>query len=54
MTDENKKTPVKNDKISETYERRDIEQPAGEVAGTDKAEPTRFGDWEVGGRCTDF
>lgn len=31
-----------------------IQQPAGEQGGKDGPEPTRYGDWEVGGRCTDF
>jgi hypothetical protein len=25
-----------------------------EIAGPKGLEPTRYGDWEVGGRCTDF
>ena len=25
-----------------------------EIDGSGKAEPTRYGDWEVDGRCTDF
>jgi hypothetical protein len=29
-------------------------QPPGEVDGPKGPEPTRFGDWEKGGRCTDF
>ena len=29
-------------------------QPPGEVDGPPGPEPTRFGDWEKGGRCTDF
>lgn len=29
-------------------------QPPGEVDGPRGPEPTRFGDWEKGGRCTDF
>lgn len=29
-------------------------QPPGEVNGPRGPEPTRFGDWEKGGRCTDF
>lgn len=29
-------------------------QKPGEVGGSDKPEPTRFGDWEVNGRCSDF
>ncbi len=31
-----------------------IQQPKGEQGGKDGPEPTRYGDWEVGGRCTDF
>lgn len=30
------------------------EQKPGEIGGSDKPEPTRFGDWEVNGRCSDF
>jgi hypothetical protein len=33
---------------------RPPEQPPGEVNGPPGPEPTRFGDWEKGGRCTDF
>ena len=33
---------------------RGPEQPAGEVDGPPGPEPTRFGDWEKGGRCSDF
>ncbi|MCA8909961.1 MAG: DUF1674 domain-containing protein [Rhodospirillaceae bacterium] len=29
-------------------------QPPGEIGGPAGPEPTRYGDWEVGGRCTDF
>lgn len=29
-------------------------QPPGEVNGPRGPEPTRFGDWEQSGRCTDF
>lgn len=28
--------------------------PADEVGGPEGAEPTRFGDWEKSGRCSDF
>ena len=30
------------------------EQPSGEVGGPKGPEPTRFGDWERDGRCSDF
>lgn len=29
-------------------------QPPGEIDGPKGPEPTRFGDWEKDGRCTDF
>jgi hypothetical protein len=29
-------------------------QPPGELGGPTGPEPTRFGDWEKGGRCSDF
>ena len=30
------------------------EQKPGEIGGPAGPEPTRYGDWEVGGRCSDF
>ena len=33
---------------------RGPQQPPGEVNGPRGPEPTRFGDWEKGGRCSDF
>lgn len=42
------------DKPKET-ETTDTDNPLPEeVGGSDKPEPTRYGDWEVDGRCTDF
>ncbi len=31
-----------------------VQQPEGEVGGPEGLEPTRYGDWEQNGRCTDF
>jgi len=31
-----------------------VQQPPGEVGGPKGPEPTRYGDWEQNGRCTDF
>jgi hypothetical protein len=31
-----------------------IGQPEGEIDGPRGPEPTRYGDWEKGGRCIDF
>lgn len=30
------------------------DQPKGECGGQPGPEPTRYGDWENGGRCSDF
>jgi hypothetical protein len=31
-----------------------VTQPPGEIGGPVGPEPTRFGDWEFKGRCSDF
>ena len=31
-----------------------LQQPPGEIGGPVGPEPTRFGDWERKGRCSDF
>ena len=30
------------------------EKPPREIGGPRGPEPTRYGDWEINGRCTDF
>ncbi|CAM6103925.1 unnamed protein product [Calypogeia fissa] len=32
----------------------DINEKTGEIGGPKGPEPTRYGDWEKGGRCSDF
>jgi len=40
---------------SEPKKPPDTESPRPrEIGGPKGPEPTRYGDWEVGGRCTDF
>ena len=34
--------------------RETVTQLPPELGGPKGPEPTRYGDWEVGGRCTDF
>lgn len=42
-------------KTQETAEQqKPVQQPAGEINGPKGPEPTRFGDWEQAGRCSDF
>ncbi len=48
-----------DDKAAGTPDSTKIEErarasDAGETGGPAGPEPTRYGDWEVGGRCTDF
>ena len=40
-------------KVSYKY-RKPAKDMDEEILGRDGPEPTRFGDWEVGGKCTDF
>lgn len=35
-------------------QRRPRKSPPREIGGADGPEPTRYGDWERNGRCTDF
>lgn len=46
---ENAENPVKRD----LAEGKNTPHPK-EIGGPAGAEPTRFGDWEKGGRCSDF
>ncbi|GAX81878.1 hypothetical protein CEUSTIGMA_g9306.t1 [Chlamydomonas eustigma] len=46
--------PVKESEEDEEEELADINDETGEVHGYRGKEPTRFGDWEHKGRCTDF
>ena len=33
---------------------RPVQPDVREIGGPEGPEPTRYGDWEKGGRCTDF
>lgn len=43
----------KTNKKKETKENEELKNKE-EINGPKGAEPTRFGDWEKNGRCTDF
>lgn len=45
--------PKADDKQPETTTEHVAEQPE-EFGGSNKPDPIRYGDWEVGGRCSDF
>jgi hypothetical protein len=56
MADEDKSldvNPPKGPKVPEAVENQTPAKPR-EIGGPKGPEPTRYGDWEVGGRCTDF
>jgi hypothetical protein len=39
---------------AEAEEKPKTPSPVPEIGGPKGPEPTRYGDWEKGGRCTDF
>jgi hypothetical protein len=45
--------PPKAPKVPEVSQ-NDARPKPREIGGPKGPEPTRYGDWEVGGRCTDF
>ena len=45
--------PPKAPKVPDAA-RNDMPAKPREIGGPKGPEPTRYGDWEVGGRCTDF
>ena len=54
---ETTKSPAKNETVPPVpapAAEKAPPQPQGEIGGPQGAEPTRFGDWEVNGRCSDF
>ncbi len=60
MADERRQT---NENTAEAKPRKTGERPMEpgkhatwprEIGGQEGPEPTRYGDWEKGGRCTDF
>jgi len=44
-------TPAPED---EKNPKKPEEKPPREIGGPPGPEPTRYGDWEINGRCTDF
>jgi hypothetical protein len=52
-----KLTPAAERALAEAAARRkarDEASPPQEIGGRQGPDPTRYGDWEVGGRCIDF
>ncbi|XP_059304635.1 uncharacterized protein LOC132056442 [Lycium ferocissimum] len=59
-SDEKEKVDNKNEGSTEVESDNDegdngyINKKTGEIGGPRGPEPTRYGDWEKGGRCSDF
>lgn len=53
MTDTSQKTPDTTAEAPATDKTGQPEQ-AKEIGGPKEADPTRYGDWTVKGRCIDF
>ncbi|MGE5477767.1 MAG: DUF1674 domain-containing protein [Bacteroidales bacterium] len=54
MSDEAKKTDTAAQVADTAKPAPAAKPPADEIGGPEGAEPTRFGDWEKSGRCSDF
>ena len=47
-------TPAKNSEKKPEKPKTPPQNPVKEIGGQEGPEPTRYGDWEKNGRCTDF
>ncbi|WP_376958420.1 DUF1674 domain-containing protein [Azospirillum sp. A26] len=54
MTEPTKPQQDATEAVAETTEAKGPEQKPGEIGGPKGPEPTRYGDWEFKGRCSDF
>jgi hypothetical protein len=55
MTDKKPSTEkASQENKAPTEKKKDLAQMPEEFGGTEGLEPTRYGDWENNGRCTDF
>ena len=43
-----------NKEEKELPSKKEAQAKEEEIGGRDGPEPTRYGDWEVNGKCTDF
>ena len=46
--------PAAPERPQEPKSERPVQPAVAEIGGPKGPEPTRYGDWEKGGRCTDF
>jgi hypothetical protein len=53
-TRENREPAAAKGRASGPKRERPVQPAVPEIGGPKGPEPTRYGDWEKGGRCTDF
>ena len=49
-----KKNKINENKITSSVSSKLVDEKPFEEGGPKGPEPTRYGDWEKGGRCSDF
>jgi|TARA_B110000444_G_C18795037_1_gene574378 hypothetical protein len=49
-----KKNKINKNKITSSVSSKLVDEKPFEEGGPKGPEPTRYGDWEKGGRCSDF
>ncbi|XP_004501208.1 uncharacterized protein [Cicer arietinum] len=54
LHDQNKQNQQEEVEEEEEDDDTDVNKETGEVGGPKGPEPTRYGDWERNGRCSDF
>lgn len=47
-------TPTDKPKADDTEPTKEEQSKPEEIGGSDKPDPVRYGDWEIGGKCVDF
>lgn len=53
-TRENREHAAAKERARKPKRERPVQPAVPEIGGPKGPEPTRYGDWEKGGRCTDF
>lgn len=54
LNDEHKNQKTEEEEDDDDGDELDINKETGEIGGPHGPEPTRYGDWERNGRCSDF
>ena len=54
MTDDVKKTELQKPEADQKPPSSDVRPPSAMPTKARHSDPTRYGDWEIGGKCVDF